>query len=297
MNLSETLSADFIDAQYRQWKSDPSSLSDDWHYFFKGFELAGKGGAAGAEPEWALRQARVGTLVYRYRDIGHLLACMDPLSACPTSHPLLDLDAFGLDGSDLERSFAAPGLIEDDAAPLKEIIGRLKQTYCRNVGVEFMHLQDPDERGWLQTRMESTGNRTELAVSEQSALLGRLTAASLFEQFLNKKYVGVTRFSLEGGEALIPLLDTLRWRSAEAGCREMIFGMAHRGRLNVLRNILEKPAREIFSEFESCYDPKDMVGSGDVKYHIGYLTDYRLEDDATMSLYLVSNPSHLEAVN
>ncbi len=297
MNLSETLSADFIDAQYRKWKSDPSSLSDDWQFFFKGFELAGAAGPAESDPQQALRQARVGALVHRYRDIGHLLACMDPLSACPTAHPLLDLETFGLDVSDLDRQFAAPGLIEQTSASLKEIVARLKQTYCRSIGVEYMHLQDPDERGWLQARMEPARNQVDLTAAERVNLLKKLTAASLFEGFLNKKYVGVTRFSLEGGEALIPFLDTLRRRAVESGCREIIFGMAHRGRLNVLRNILEKPAEEIFSEFESCYDPQDLVGSGDVKYHIGYLTDYQMEDGTALSLCLVSNPSHLEAVN
>ncbi len=297
MNLSETLSADFIDVQYRKWKSDPSSLSDDWQFFFKGFELAGAAGPADVDPEQALRQANVGELIRRYRDIGHLLACMDPLSACPTSHPLLDLDAFGLDASDLDRTFAAPGLIEQTAAPLKEIVGRLKQTYCHSVGVEYMHLQDPDERRWLQTRMEPVKNQVELTAAERVELLKKLSAASLFEGFLNKKYVGVTRFSLEGGEALIPFLDVLRRRAVESGCREIILGMAHRGRLNVLRNILEKPAEEIFSEFESCYDPQDLVGSGDVKYHIGYLTEHKMADDTSLSLYLVSNPSHLEAVD
>jgi 2-oxoglutarate dehydrogenase E1 component len=176
-------------------------------------------------------------------------------------------------------------------------VGRLKQTYCHSVGVEYMHLQDPDERSWLQARMEPEKNRLELTAGERVDILKKLSAASLFEGFLNKKYVGVTRFSLEGGEALIPFLDILRRRAVECGCREIIFGMAHRGRLNVLRNILEKPAEEIFSEFESCYDPQDLVGAGDVKYHIGYLTEHRMADNTSISLYLVSNPSHLEAVN
>ncbi len=297
MNLSETLSADFIDAQYRQWKSDPSSLTSDWQTFFKGFDLAGTAGPADADPAQALNQAKVGALIHRYRDIGHLLACMDPLSACPTSHPYLDLAAFGLAVSDLERTFAAPGLMAQAAAPLKEIVGKLKQTYCHSVGVEYMHLQDPEERQWLQNRMESTGNRAVLTGADRSGLLQKLTAASLFEAFLNKKYVGVTRFSLEGGESLIPLLDEVCHQSAAKGCREVILGMAHRGRLNVLRNILAKPAEEIFSEFESCYDPQDLVGSGDVKYHNGYLSHRRLDDGREMTLYMVSNPSHLEAVN
>ncbi|WP_419661161.1 SucA: alpha-ketoglutarate dehydrogenase (E1 component) [Desulfosarcina variabilis str. Montpellier] len=297
MNLSQTLSAEFIDAQYRQWKSDPSSLPEDWQYFFKGFDMAGVAGPADADPDQALRQAKVGMLIHRYRDIGHLLACMDPLSACPTAHPLLDLEAFGLEPADLERAFAAPSLIEQSSVPLKTIVSRLKQTYCHSIGVEYMHLQDPDERRWLQSRMEPFGNRSELSAEERTALLRQLTAATLFEAFLNKKYVGVTRFSLEGGESLIPLLDEVCRQAYRSGCREVILGMAHRGRLNVLRNILDKPADEIFSEFESCYDPQDLIGSGDVKYHNGYLSERTLADDSRMALYMVSNPSHLEAVN
>ena len=300
MNLSETFSAQFIDAQYRRWKADPGALSEDWQFFFKGFELAGAGGAAGpadADPDQALRQARVAALIHRYRDIGHFLACMDPLSACPTSHPLLDLEAFGLETADLDRAFAAPGLIDAPTAPLKAIVRRLKQTYCHSIGVEYMHLQDPDERAWLQSRMEPTGNQSQFGPDERMRILQKLVAASLFEAFLNKKYVGVTRFSLEGGDALIPFLDSLRGRAMEAGCREIVIGMAHRGRLNVLRNILEKPAEEIFSEFESCYDPQDLVGSGDVKYHIGYLTTLAMADGRSLIMNLVSNPSHLEAVD
>ncbi|BBO90963.1 2-oxoglutarate dehydrogenase E1 component [Desulfosarcina ovata] len=299
MNLSETLSADFIDAQYRKWKSDPASVPEDWQFFFRGFEIAAATpvSAGDGDPEQALRQAHVGALIHRYRDIGHLLACMDPLSACPTSHPLLDLEAFGLDAADMERTFAAPDLMASGAAPLKAIVGRLKQTYCHSVGVEYMHLQDPDERAWLQARMEPGGNRTELSPDSRIDLLRQISAAALFEAFLNKKYVGVTRFSLEGGESLIPLLDTLCRRAHDAGCRELILGMAHRGRLNVLRNILAKPAEEIFSEFESCYDPQDLVGSGDVKYHNGYLSQRDMGGGDPLTLYMVSNPSHLEAVD
>ena len=297
MNLSQTLSADFIDAQYRQWKADPSSLPKDWQAFFKGFEMAGAAGPAACDPDQALRQAKVGALIHRYRSIGHLLACMDPLSACPTSHPLLELEAFGFETADLERDFAAPGLLDQPAAPLKSIIGKLKQTYCHDIGVEYMHLQDPDEKEWLRARMENSGNRTELSPDRRLRLLEKLSAAGLFEGFLNKKYVGVTRFSLEGGEALIPLLDEVLLRAANDGCREVILGMAHRGRLNVLRNILDKPAEEIFAEFENCYDPQDLTGSGDVKYHNGYLATTTLADGSEITVYMVSNPSHLEAVN
>ncbi len=297
MNFSQILSAEFIDTQYHRWKSDPSSLPKDWQAFFKGFEMAGAAGPAVCDPDQALRQTMVGALIHRYRSLGHLLACMDPLSACPTSHPLLELEAFGLEENDLTRDFAAPGLIDQPAAPLKTIITKLKQTYCHSIGAEYMHLQDPEEQEWLRARMENSGNRIELAPDERVQLLEKLSAAGLFEGFLNKKYVGVTRFSLEGGEALIPLLDEVLARAARDGCREVILGMAHRGRLNVLRNIFDKPSEEIFAEFENCYDPQDLIGSGDVKYHNGYLATPKTSNGGEITIYMVSNPSHLEAVN
>lgn len=300
MNLSEPLSGDFIDAQYQKWKSDPASLSSDWHFFFKGFELAGASSPArpASDPHQVLRQARAERLIYRYRDIGHLMACMDPLSACPTSHPLLDLAAFELSPSDLDAPIIAPGPGMAGTVLLKTVLQRLKATYCRSIGVEYMHLQDPAERAWLQQRMEPTENQTRFSAPVRTQILERLIAATRFEAFLNKKYVGVTRFSLEGGETLIPLLEAILQKAHGAGCREAIFGMSHRGRLNVLYTILGKPAMEIFSDFESCYDPHAVVGAGDVKYHNGYFSSRDMGSDAPpLTLCLVSNPSHLEAVD
>jgi 2-oxoglutarate dehydrogenase E1 component len=300
MDVAVTLNADYIDAQYQRWKADPESVPSDWQIFFKGFEigLAGQAPAAGGISEdQARRQAAVESLIRRYRSLGHLLACMDPLSACPTDHPLLNLAAFGLGPQDLELSFPVAPPLGSGLLPLKEIIARLRETYCRSIGVEFMHLQDPDECLWLLTRMETTLNRPQLEVSEKVRILEKLIASSLFEGFLNKKFVGVTRFSLEGGDGVIPLLDTLVEHLAASGTREIIMGMAHRGRLNVQANILHKPLAEIFAEFESCYDPDQVQGSGDVKYHNGYLADTLTEGGRPLLLFLVSNPSHLEAVD
>ncbi len=300
MDALETFNAGYIDEQYRRWKAEPGSVSRDWQAFFKGFEIAGDRAptlAAAPDRELVIKQSRVEALKYRYRDLGHLLACMDPLTACPTEHPLLSLDAFGLSADDLGRQFFTRRFARDETAPLKEIIQHLRETYCRSIGVEYMHLQDPQERRWLQERMEPARNRPQLEGAEKVHILEKLIQSATFEQFLNKKYVGVTRFSLEGGDAVIPLLDTLAERLVDHGSREIILGMAHRGRLNVQAHILKKPYADIFAEFESCYDPDDLVGAGDVKYHNGLLADILTARGRELRIFLVNNPSHLEAVD
>ncbi|MFH0998422.1 MAG: 2-oxoglutarate dehydrogenase E1 component [Pseudomonadota bacterium] len=295
----ETLNADYIEAQYRLWKENPETLSSDWQFFFKGFEL----GAKDDRPSVAIcdegkmqLQSRTDALVHRYRDLGHLLACMDPLSACPVAHPLLSLESVRLSPTDLDQQIRTP-FTSPETLSLRELIGRLKEIYCRSIGVEYMHIQNPEERTWLETRMESSGNRPEPDSKTRRQILHALIKSTQFEQFLNKAYVGVTRFSLEGGDGLIPALDALTGAIAASGCREIILGMAHRGRLNVLAHILKKPYEEIFAEFESCYDPDSLVGSGDVKYHTGYLTDIEVDGRFPMRIYLVHNPSHLESVD
>lgn len=299
--ISEALNADYIDAQYQSWKADPKSVSGDWQFFFEGFELAGTrppaDDALTCTEDQALRQSRVEALKYRYRDVGHLLACLDPLSACPASHPLLDLSAFGLAPEDLDEEFYTRRFAQDRKAKLRDIIQVLRETYCRSVGVEYMHLQDPQERGWLQDRMEPVRNQPALDRESKLRILNKLYQASLFEQFLNKKYMGQTRFSLEGADALIPMLDALLLHISDQGCREIVLGMAHRGRLNVQTNILYKPYEEIFREFANSYDPNSLVGAGDVKYHNGYLADIRLANEQTLRVFLMSNPSHLESVD
>ncbi|MBI5593405.1 MAG: 2-oxoglutarate dehydrogenase E1 component [Deltaproteobacteria bacterium] len=295
----ETLNADYIEAQYRLWKKNPEALSSDWRFFFKGFELGGKGdlpAAAVCDEDRMRLQSRVDALVHRYRDLGHLLACMDPLSACPVAHPLLSLESLQLGPGDLDRQIRTP-FSSPEVSSLGDLIDRLKQIYCRSIGVEYMHIQNPEERAWLEARMEQNGNRPDPDSKTRRQILHALIKSTQFEQFLNKSYVGVTRFSLEGGDGLIPALDALTEAIAASGCREIILGMAHRGRLNVLAHILKKPYEEIFAEFESCYDPDSLIGSGDVKYHTGYLTDIEVDGNFPMRIYLVHNPSHLESVD
>jgi 2-oxoglutarate dehydrogenase E1 component len=300
MDSIETFNADYIDAQYEKWKADPQAVSREWQLFFKGFDIAyGRAPVTAADwdQEQVLKQSRVEALKYRYRDLGHLLACMDPLAACPTDHPLLSLEAFGLSLEDLERAFFTHRFGESRQAPLKDIIKSLKETYCRSVGVEYMHLQDPEERRWRQDRMEPIRNRPQLDAAEKIRILEKIYQSALFEQFLNKKYIGVTRFSLEGGDAIIALMDMLIERAAEHGVREIILGTAHRGRLNMQAHNLGKPYEEIFGEFENCYDPDNLIGDGDVKYHNGYLNDIDTTRGQRVRMCLVNNPSHLEAVN
>lgn len=300
MDLSETLSKDYIDSQYEQWKADPNAVSRDWRFFFEGFEMGhGMDREADAvyDEKQVLKQSRVDELIRRYREIGHLLACLDPLTACPTDHPLLNLSAFDLTLKDLDEKFYAKGLIENHRASLKDIINTLKETYCRSMGVEFMHLQDPQERKWLQDRMEPVRNKPDLKPDDKLRIMEKLYQAALFEQFLHKKYLGQTRFSLEGAEAVVPMLDVLADRAASQGCREIILGMAHRGRLNIQAHVLNKSFEEIFTEFESCYDPDEVFGAGDVKYHNGYLADIKTRRGEPLRFFLVNNPSHLESVN
>ena len=300
MDLSETLSKDYIDSQYEQWKADPNAVSRDWRFFFEGFEMGhdmDREADAVYDEKQALKQSRVDELIRRYREIGHLLACLDPLTACPTDHPLLNLSAFDLTLKDLDAKFYAKGLIENHRASLKDIINTLKETYCRSIGVEFMHLQDPQERKWLQDRMEPVRNKPDLKRDDKLRIMEKLYQAALFEQFLHKKYLGQTRFSLEGAEAVVPLLDVLVDRAASQGCREIILGMAHRGRLNIQAHVLNKSFEEIFTEFESCYDPDEVFGAGDVKYHNGYLADIKTRRGEPLRFFLVNNPSHLESVD
>ena len=300
MALTGAWNTEFIEEQYNLWKSDPTKVSRDWQFFFQGFDLAFARESEVVmvcDEDQVWRQSMVEGLTYRYRDLGHLLACLDPLAACPTEHPLLNLAALGLTDDDMDREFYTRLFLGKNLASLREILAVLKETYCRSVGVEYMHLQDPAERQWLQERMEPSRNRPELSKDEKIRILHKLYQATLFEQFLHKKYLGQTRFSLEGAEALIPMLDTLLTQVAEQGCREVILGTAHRGRLNVQVNVLGKTYGEVFCEFESNYDPDTIFGAGDVKYHNGFMADLRTASDREIRVLLLNNPSHLESVN
>ncbi|MFJ3789121.1 multifunctional oxoglutarate decarboxylase/oxoglutarate dehydrogenase thiamine pyrophosphate-binding subunit/dihydrolipoyllysine-residue succinyltransferase subunit [Kitasatospora sp. NPDC090091] len=241
------------------------------------------------------KTARVMELIHAYRVRGHLMADTDPLEYKQRKHPDLDVTTHGLTLWDLEREFAVGGFGGQRMMKLRDILGLLRNTYCRTVGIEYMHIQDPKQRKWLQERLEKPYTKPER--EEQLRILRRLNSAEAFETFLQTKYVGQKRFSLEGGESLIPLLDATIDAAAEHRLDESVIGMAHRGRLNVLANIVGKPYGKIFGEFEGNLDPKSMHGSGDVKYHLGAEGTFTGLDGETIKVSLAANPSHLEAVD
>ena len=293
MSIASNVSPQWLEEQYRLWKTEPSQVSSDWQAFFEGFDLARQ--TPSTDSNLAAKNSAVDSLIYRYRDLGHLQAKTDPLTPEQPNHTQLNLAAFGLDEEDLEKTFY-PLRFPHQSATLQEIIELLEETYCGKLGVEFMHIQDPKKREWLKQHMEPTRNRSQLERDEQLHILGKLQEATLFESFLHRKFLGQKRFSLEGGEAIIPLLDCLLSHAAERGVSDIIMGMAHRGRLNVLANIFNKPLENMFAEFQDNLELA-FVGEGDVKYHKGYSTDLALRSGHNIHVSLAANPSHLEAVD
>ncbi|MFE9093702.1 multifunctional oxoglutarate decarboxylase/oxoglutarate dehydrogenase thiamine pyrophosphate-binding subunit/dihydrolipoyllysine-residue succinyltransferase subunit [Streptomyces sp. NPDC007264] len=241
------------------------------------------------------KAARVFELIHSYRVRGHVMADTDPLEYRQRKHPDLDIVEHGLTLWDLEREFAVGGFAGKSMMKLRDILGVLRDSYCRTTGIEYMHIQDPKQRKWIQDRVERPHSKPER--EEQLRILRRLNAAEAFETFLQTKYVGQKRFSLEGGESVIPLLDAVIDSAAESRLDEVVIGMAHRGRLNVLANIVGKSYAQIFREFEGNLDPKSMHGSGDVKYHLGAEGTFTGLDGEQIKVSLVANPSHLEAVD
>ena len=239
--------------------------------------------------------ARVQELIHAYRVRGHLMADTDPLEYRQRKHADLDVTTHGLSLWDLDRSFATGGFGGEPFLKLRRILGILRDSYCRTVGIEYMHIQDPDQRAWIQAKVEVPYARP--SRDEQMRVLRKLNAAEAFETFLQTKFVGQKRFSLEGGESVIALLDRIMCRAADDRMDEICIGMPHRGRLNVLANIAGKSYGQIFREFEGQQDPKSVQGSGDVKYHLGTEGEFTSEEGSTTKVYLAANPSHLEAVD
>ncbi|MFQ6017959.1 MAG: 2-oxoglutarate dehydrogenase E1 component [Kiloniellaceae bacterium] len=237
-------------------------------------------------------------LIRAYRVRGHLEADLDPLGLAPCEpHPELDPLSYGFTEADLDRPIFINKVLGLETATLSEIMRVVRATYCGKIGVEFMHIQDPAQKAWIQERIESIHNRTQFTETGKRAILERLSAAEVFEKFLDKKYTGTKRFGLDGGESMIPALEQILKRGSQLGLKEVVIGMPHRGRLNVLANFMGKPFSAIFSEFQGgAAHPEDVGGSGDVKYHLGTSSD-REFDENTVHLSLTANPSHLEAVN
>ncbi|MEX0900535.1 MAG: 2-oxoglutarate dehydrogenase E1 component [Gammaproteobacteria bacterium] len=317
--------ADFVEGQYEAYLTDAASVSAYWRDYFAGFQhgadAAGdqphdpireelraraqqrrvstvSGGDASLTEAAAEKQAAVLRLINLYRTRGHQHATLDPLGWTETEPvPELDPGFHGLDASDMDTVFNTGTLVGPSRATLRQILDRLKRIYCSTIGAEYMYTIEGEESRWIQQRLEDPAVSYSLGADDRMVVLEQLTAAEGIEKYLHTRYVGQKRFSLEGGEALIPLLDELVQRGASQKVEEMVIGMAHRGRLNVLVNVFGKSPKDLFSEFEGIYDPKVQEGSGDVKYHLGFSSNYETPDGSTVHLVLAFNPSHLEIVN
>jgi 2-oxoglutarate dehydrogenase E1 component len=292
----------FIDGLYTDYRKNPESVDTSWRQFFKGVEFALSQPQLSGEPAASTstnlgKEFKVFRLIDAYRTRGHLISMTNPIRERKNRFPHLDLEDFGLTSADLEESFAIGETVGKANAKLKDIITHLKSVYCQSIGAEFMHINDVEIRDWFQTKFESTVKEKNLTIEKKKRILAKLNEAVAFENFLHTKYVGQKRFSLEGGENTIPALDAIINTSAAFGVEEVVIGMAHRGRLNVLANIMGKTYEYIFNEFEGQATPDLTMGDGDVKYHMGYSSHVATTGGQQVYLKLMPNPSHLEAVS
>ena len=295
----------YIESLYRSWLADPDSVESDWSLFFKGFDFAqsaGNGSSATAATATDLhREFGVLGLIHGYRDRGHMLSTTNPIKPRKDRKPGLDLADYGLSESDLDHRFAAGFEIGMPNATLREILDRLKKIYCGNIGFENAHIHDKERRLWLRQKVEGRNLAPDYGfpLEKKKRILQKLNGAVVFEQFLHTKFVGQKRFSLEGGEGTIPALDAIITAATESEIpvQEIVIGMAHRGRLNVLANILGKTYEQIFTEFENKSIPDQSFGDGDVKYHLGFSSQVTTLHGKPVYLKLLPNPSHLEAVD
>jgi len=316
---------DFIDDLYRQYVANPDAVEPSWRAFFQGYDFSRSdygevleevyaevhGGASsghsatnpagtGALPDAVRAEFKVLNLIQGYRTRGHLFTATNPVRARRTYQPTLAIENFGLSAADLDTSFAAAAEVGlPGPAPLREIIAHLEAIYCRSIGVEYAYNRQPEVLDWVKNFIHQNDNAPVLSLAEKRQILHKLNQAVSFEGFLNTKFVGQKRFSIEGGEALIPGLDFLLQRAAERGVQEVVLGMAHRGRLNVLTNVFGKPHKLVFSEFEGKeFEAEGHDGfDGDVKYHLGHTATQTLFNGLPIKLNLAPNPSHLEAVD
>lgn len=310
----KSINAGYIDELYARFVADPDSVDASWRLLFEGLELGATAegeapapASAPAESPVSLSpgapsgeeaaEAKAGLFIQSFRELGRLLANVDPLTPAPQHHDLLRIERFGLTQADLKRTFAAGRLLEMGPATLEEIIQRLREIYAGSIGVEFTHIEDGDSRSWLRHRMEKSRNRADIDTETKKRILRKLTESEVFEHFLHTRYVGQKRFSGEGADGVIPLIDCLIEKGGELGVKEIVMGMAHRGRLNVLVNTFGKPPEAIFGEFEGKLNAEQDSGEGDVKYHMGFSANVVTRGGHPVHLSLASNPSHLEAVD
>ncbi len=286
-----------IEELYQRFKEDPESVEKGWRQFFEGYEFAQKAYPAKKSESWETSdEFKVINLLMDYRRRGHLFTKTNPVRKRRDYRPTLDIENYGLEPGDLDRIFYAGNEIGIGPAKLRDIVSFLEETYCRSLGVEYMFIRDTEIVTWLRNYFESTRNRPHYSVEEKKLILKKLRRAVFLEKFLQKKFPGQKRFSLEGAEALIPALDAVMEKGTDLGIEEFVIGMAHRGRLNVLANILRKPFEDIFSEFEGV-EFEDETLLGDVKYHLGYTIQRKTSKGKPVHFTLSPNPSHLEAVD
>lgn len=304
----------YIDSLFDDYQQDPSSLPPEWQTYFENFDpenseidfssLPVVSNSSASAPDHnttnsrsvAQLQDRVDQLIRGYRVRGHLEARIDPLGRPRATNNELNPESYGLLPSDFPKNFSARTVDGQNFRSLEEILDLMRQTYCRSIGVQFMHIDDHDVRNWLQTRMEGSRNRMQLHRKTQLRILTKLTDAVIFEEFMRKKFLGAKTFSLEGAETLIPLLDLALEKAGDHGVKQVVLGMAHRGRLNVLANIMGKRAQNIFWGFDDP-DPEKHRGGGDVLYHLGHSNDWITSKGKKVHISLCFNPSHLEFVN
>ncbi|WP_269542262.1 2-oxoglutarate dehydrogenase E1 component [Cerasicoccus fimbriatus] len=308
LGIANRWNADLIDQNYEQWLDNPDTLDEHWRAFFEGFELAQQLASAGetgvtsataAEIEGldAITQSRVIGAIYAYRSIGHTQARFNPLTVEPVPNPRLSLDRLGLDKVDTEKEYHTGNYLGGVFMTVPQLLERLSETYCAHVGCEYIHIQETPKRRWIQAAIEPTNFKADFSREEKLRMLDKVMQGEIFERFLHTRYVGQKRFSLEGGETLIAALDLLIQDCPANGVEEIVMGMAHRGRLNVLANILGKSYQFLFREFSENYIPESIHGDGDVKYHLGYEAVLKTVSGQDIELRLAANPSHLEAVD
>jgi 2-oxoglutarate dehydrogenase E1 component len=302
--IANRWNADLIDQNYTLWHSQPDALDAEWRAFFEGFALAqgeSTGGIGDVEPSHvdsdATKQARAIGLIYAYRSIGHTIAKFNPLTKEAPTNPRLTLERLGFSEADLDHVVHTGNYLGGTEMPLRELIERLEKTYCHTIGAEYIHIQETPKRRWIQARIEPECFIPRFSKSVKKRILRTIIEAETFENFLQNRYVGQKRFSLEGGETLIACLESILQRCGKNQVDEIVMGMAHRGRLNVLANFLGKSFDYILREFSENYVPDTIYGDGDVKYHLGFETKRKTADGHEVELRLAANPSHLEAVD
>ncbi len=292
----------FIESMYKQFKSDPQSVEESWRTFFAGFDYAehGNGVASGGiDGEIDPKELNVFNLIIGYRNRGHLLSDTNPIRERRDRRPKLRKRDFGLSDEDLDTVFHSGAQVGLPNATLREIVNKLQEVYCGHIGFEYNHISDSEIRNWIRDYVETHQPKKDynIPLEKKKRILQKLNEAVVFEEFLGTKYIGQKRFSLEGGETTIVGLDGIINEASQYGVNEIVIGMAHRGRLNVLANIMGKTYQQIFNEFEGMAVPDMIYGDGDVKYHLGYSSQVNTIENEMVDLKLVPNPSHLESVN